>query len=238
MIGSSVTIGSGSTAARSGSERSSGSTGPTETITMGVSPLAENRRARLRLERRVPSTRREHDGPARAGALEHGHRLTVGGAALVALAGPAVDRELGRVPRPGGTGGAGDVGARGDARALERHETPRHGAIHVLEHGADPVALVDGHGEQREIGGDVGKALGVDAPVQAEALDAAQQRRDGEPVAREAPHHGLARRARPGGHRFPEVHGQLEGVRDHASAPPTSRPSAVAARPATMETSR
>ncbi len=57
---------------------------------------------------------------------------------------------------------------------LERDQAPRHRAVDVVEHVRDAHARVDDVREQRQVGGDVREPLGMDASVEAEALDAAQ----------------------------------------------------------------
>jgi hypothetical protein len=121
---------------------------------------------------------------------------------------------------------------------LERDEAPRDRAVDVVERSLDAHAGVDDVREQRQVGGDVRELLRVDAAAESEALDAAQQRAGRDPAPFQAAHQGLARGQPPRDHGIAEVDGQLERVRVHPSAPPSSQPAPVAARPATIEPSR
>ena len=121
---------------------------------------------------------------------------------------------------------------------LERHQAARHRAVDVLQRCLDAAARIDDHREQRQVRGDVGESLGVDAAIDPESLDPAQQGRGRDPAPFEPPHELLARQSRARGDRLAEVDGELERVRDHPSAPPSSQPAPVAARPATIEPNR
>ena len=77
---------------------------------------------------------------------------------------------------------------------LERDQASRHRAVDVVERSLDAHARVDDMREQRQVGGDVREPLRVDAAVEPEALDAAQQRGGRDPALLQPAHQGLARR--------------------------------------------
>jgi hypothetical protein len=218
-----------------------------------LAQLRERRRERLGTphrddhQRRVP--RRVEGGPLAPtviGAVHAQQRGCAGGAVTAedvhdvpvcratpprgALGPAAVDRQLGRPPGPGRERGVGELVPTSQASVLERDEPVRHDAVDVVEQRLYSLTRVHGAGHQREIGRDIREALRVDASVQAESLDAPAERRDGDLVAREAIHQGVARELGAGLLRIAKVHPQLERLR-HASAPPRIHPTPVVTRP-------
>jgi hypothetical protein len=111
----------------------------------------------------------------------------------------------------------------------------RHRRVDVPESREDALPGADCHGQQRQVGRDVGEALRVNAAVDAVALDAAQQSAAGKVVVSEPRHQGGGGEIGPGRHRLTEVDRELEGRVDHPIASESAQPAAVASTPATIE---
>ena len=104
---------------------------------------------------------------------------------------------------------------------LDRDQALVDDRVDVGQHGLDPLARVDRLGDQRQVGGDVGEALGVDPAADPEAFDAAVQRRDLQPVTGEAVHQRVAGHPAAAVERVAEVDVELQAGADHAIAWPT-----------------
>ena len=74
---------------------------------------------------------------------------------------------------------------------------------------------------ERQVGGDVGEALGVDSAPDSEPLDPAVQRRDLQLVAREAVHQRVVGHPAAAVERLAEVDVELQARADHVIACPT-----------------
>ena len=196
-------------------------------ITIGA-PLDANRRARRRRPRSRPSTPASTIAPVAPWRRSSVDRLPVGRAPAGALVRAEVDGELRGVARTGREAPRRRRRhAGGEARVLERDETSRHRPVDVVERGLDATAGIDDEREQREVRGDVGEPLRMDAAVEPEALDAAQQRRGRHAAPLQARISSLAGELGARRDRLAEVDGQLERVGDHPSAPPSSQPAPV-----------
>jgi hypothetical protein len=156
----------------------------------------------------------------------------------LALVRRAVHGELRRLPRARRELRARDVGAGRQPGRLQRDQPARHGTVDIVQDALDALVRVDRPRQEGEIRRDVREALRVNAPMDAEALDPSQQRREADLPGRQPLHQHVAREPRAVGDRLAEEHRQLERVGDHESTPPTSHPRPVVARPPAIEPSR
>ena len=207
-------------------------------IAIGTSTLRLNSPARRRAPSVHPVDAQQDGGAAGAVPAQQLDDGAIGRARPRPLAAAAVDRQPRRRSHADREVGGADVLAHGEPRVLERDEPAVDDRIDLSQHALDPLARVDRLGDEGQVGGDVREALGVDPPPDPEALDAAVQRRDLQPVALEAVHQRVAGQPPAHPQRLAEVDVELQTRADHLIAWPRCQASAARPRPSSSERNR
>jgi hypothetical protein len=132
-----------------------------------------------------------------------------------AFAAAAVDGESAGVSGAVGELGGSDVLTNGDQRVLDRNQALVDDRVNLGQDRLDPFAGIDRLGDPRQVNGNVGEPLRVDAPTDPELLNAAVQRRDFQPVKCKAVHQRLVGHAPAAVQRLAEVDVELQPGADH-----------------------